>query len=464
MFIQPVSMKIPSQQDYERDLKYQLEKLGYCEHRNFDSYKFDAETWNYLGTLTDGQLYKVHNETNSKNRYMIPAYNPQLFLALAGLTDDPAIKEGDWVRSIDESVDYRRGMIYRVDKFDTERGIIKSSTSSPHPYAQKSQRYFRKTTKEELVKHFDGVNEGVKTVSLAEKPLTQIPKYFVVKRDNSPEWEEYIKWLNKTYNVNWGGQTGAWYGFDGADKDFHGTNWFNELNKFANNPQVFNPQVFETAVEFMKLINNQPMKKVTDLTDKQVIHCPTEEEAEAICRLMRELGTWPLSTTVYSTYKHNICYCPSTGTYANLEYYQNECAGYEVFPAKDFLPQSFYNNKSKYMKRILSRADFKRIHAIACNGWKLQLTDKFKDLLFKDEVEIDEEYYKEMRKACTPEQHRLFDEIFGKDVKEIDLRQFIINKDDIRSGGKYAGKGFVLNNAYKWKIVQDGIHPILIPE
>jgi hypothetical protein len=33
-------------------------------------------------------------------------------------------------------------------------------------------------------------------------------------------------------------------------------------------------------------------------------------------------------------------------------------------------------------------------------------------------IEISEDFYKEMRKACTAEQHKLFDDIFGKDVED----------------------------------------------
>lgn len=53
---------------------------------------------------------------------------------------------------------------------------------------------------------------------------------------------------------------------------------------------------------------------------------------------------------------------------------------------------------------------------IACNDWKDKLATMWgPKIVISTSVVISEEFYKEMRKACTNEQHDLFDEIFGKD-------------------------------------------------
>ena len=157
MFTCPVSMKIPSQKHYERDLEQQLLKLGYeiyrsCEWSVDCPYLITGYIWSEVERK---QIGFNQSHSSHKNTYRIDTYNPELFLALAGLTDDPNIKEGDWVRNIEESVDYRRGVIYRVDKFDCVKGIIKSSTSSPTPFAGKHISHFRKATKEEIIQHFN---------------------------------------------------------------------------------------------------------------------------------------------------------------------------------------------------------------------------------------------------------------------------------------------------------------------
>lgn len=78
--------------------------------------------------------------------------------------------------------------------------------------------------------------------------------------------------------------------------------------------------------------------------------------------------------------------------------------------------QGHYDKQTNDMRK-LTRTDFKRIHDIACTTWKKRLTDAFSDFAFKDEIEVTEDFYQEMRNACTAEQHELFDEIFGAEQK-----------------------------------------------
>jgi hypothetical protein len=57
-----------------------------------------------------------------------------------------------------------------------------------------------------------------------------------------------------------------------------------------------------------------------------------------------------------------------------------------------------------------------KIISIACNDWKEKLAECWsKDIVLNQNILIDEQFYKVMRDKCTPRQHELFDEIFGKD-------------------------------------------------
>lgn len=77
-----------------------------------------------------------------------------------------------------------------------------------------------------------------------------IPKYFAVKNDGSLEFKEYIKWLNKTYNGNWvGNSINYYYGCDNKYTN-SGTVYHKYISNFKNNPVVF-----ESAKEFMELLN-----------------------------------------------------------------------------------------------------------------------------------------------------------------------------------------------------------------
>ena len=98
---------------------------------------------------------------------------------------------------------------------------------------------------------------------------------------------------------------------------------------------------------------------------------------------------------------------------------------------------------------------------IACDSWKKTLADKWgSDLLLNHYTLVSEDFYKEMRQACTEPQHKLFDQIFGKDI---DFN--ILNDKDVfyvrYSNGEHLFKGnafnieaniYTITNQYSLKI------------
>jgi hypothetical protein len=246
------------------------------------------------------------------------------------------------------------------------------------------------------------------------------------------------------------------------------------------------------------------MRKIEDLTDNEVIHCPTEQEAIALCKMMHELdfkwesGRKYIDHNYWSDYKERTCYNPKNRTFTNKEFYLNECK--TIYPASDFLPphvyqgvpvyfavkkdyseewnkyigwlsrtfgsewagdsykyygydenssfggtwgcsslKSFENNpivfeSPKQFMDLLNKNTMKTntrfplslsfehatdIINIACSTWREKLAKLWAtDIILKRNLIISETFYKEMRSACTAEQHKLFDEIFGKDVED----------------------------------------------
>lgn len=64
--------------------------------------------------------------------------------------------------------------------------------------------------------------------------------------------------------------------------------------------------------------------------------------------------------------------------------------------------------------RIIKPEQAQEIINIACPTWKVKLARNWSyDIVTQNNIVIMEEYYKQMREACTEEQHELFDEIFG---------------------------------------------------
>ena len=84
--------------------------------------------------------------------------------------------------------------------------------------------------------------------------------------------------------------------------------------------------------------------KVTDLKENECIHCETEEQAKAICKLMHEAGfKWKdgknyLHLTNYYTHTTETCYFPIDGQYDELYYAKQE--NYKIYKAEQFLNQN----------------------------------------------------------------------------------------------------------------------------
>lgn len=138
---------------------------------------------------------------------------------------------------------------------------------------------------------------------------------------------------------------------------------------------------------------------------------------------------------------------------------------------KDFLKQININMKKEVIRFPfkLTRDNAQKILVIACSEWTDKLAKLWgKDMLLLGYTTITEEFYTEMRKACTSSQNTLFDEIFGKDVPDnsVDLskpgmKDVLIS---IRSYEEYKHIGFYLDSSYTWEIVTDSAREkVLVP-
>lgn len=86
-FTQPVSMQC-SQEQFERDLKEPLEKLGYdLREVDFPNEEGTLIATNYSNHKGVSNISSSNKEVNG--RHFIDHYNPQLFLSLASMSDEP---------------------------------------------------------------------------------------------------------------------------------------------------------------------------------------------------------------------------------------------------------------------------------------------------------------------------------------------------------------------------------------
>jgi hypothetical protein len=111
-------------------------------------------------------------------------------------------------------------------------------------------------------------------------------------------------------------------------------------------------------------------------------------------------------------------------------------------------------NKKQEMKTI-KYSDAQRIVDIACSTWKDKLFVIWgHNIVLKQDIEITGKVYQEMRNACTSEQNRIFDEIFGVD------HNFKVGDWVIAKNGGYKARQVVSINNTHVKFIQSDIYTI----
>jgi len=100
----------------------------------------------------------------------------------------------------------------------------------------------------------------------------------------------------------------------------------------------------------------------------------------------------------------------------------------QSYPEYEFFNGEFVpiGTKDTRFPFFLTQNQAESIIDIACNSWKETLINKWaNDYFIEGTVKVTEHFYKEMCEACTAEQHKLFDEIFGKDEPVRTLQEIV---------------------------------------
>jgi hypothetical protein len=194
---------------------------------------------------------------------------------------------------------------------------------------------------------------------------------------------------------------------------------------------------------------------------------------------LEELDTWRKSVT--TDYLDNNL---RVGIYVVSKHFKDDGSYYHATMSKDIMRDKYPHHKKIDLETFRKITNMKKsftitseqaqsIINIACNAWKKQLAEKWaNNIVLGNEIQISEEFYKEMRVACTPPQNELFDKIFGKDDDSVDLskidnsllRSASNNMLDVRDSDEYKNKAFYLSDDFNWEIKRDPIGVVcLIP-
>lgn len=162
-------------------------------------------------------------------------------------------------------------------------------------------------------------------------------------------------------------------------------------------------------------------------------------------------------------------YKSGVGAWPSCRRYDYEALERVVIALTALCDQTIANHIKMDKIRTITPSQAQQIIDCACVEWKNKLFDQWGvSIVFKTPIKIQEEFYNQMRKACTPDQHKLFDEIFSSDIKDIDLtdastidgralfdlkgNNALIQK---RNTGILRDKAFYLNSNFDWSIVKD---------
>ena len=103
-------------------------------------------------------------------------------------------------------------------------------------------------------------------------------------------------------------------------------------------------------------------------------------------------------------------------------------------------------------KQKLSRQGLKEIHSVSCGYWQATLCLFETRNPFEDYIELTQQEVDKMFNACTKDQLPIVSKYLKKDDGSVDVTNVSI---DIRVGGEYKNKAFVLHEDYNWEIKKD---------
>lgn len=146
-FKTPVAMKV-TQEQYVKDLKKPLEELGrWCDKLWNDNF-YQENGFNYLVLYDDG-AYAFYSHEGDSTKHFIDHYNPELFLALAAMTEGEDWIVGEWLKYTDNFNDnFNDGEDTNAYKCLQTSGACLSISGLA---SNEEKRLYRKATAEELI-------------------------------------------------------------------------------------------------------------------------------------------------------------------------------------------------------------------------------------------------------------------------------------------------------------------------
>jgi len=113
----------------------------------------------------------------------------------------------------------------------------------------KEASYFEKL--DDILSNSNSTSQSSPTPQASTFP----PKEFMVKKDDSSDFDEYLKWLNKTYNTTWSGKAYLYYGVVSLDGQDTSTS-YDSLLEFNSSVPTFTAKEFMDNLRASQILNS----------------------------------------------------------------------------------------------------------------------------------------------------------------------------------------------------------------
>lgn len=160
MFTQKISMDC-TQEQYEKYLKAELEKMGYRFYSEFCNFSFPTIT-NCYNNSNDVVNELTIEGRKAFGRTYLGKFNADLFLALAAMTDDEFGGIGEYWKFIGETtMECTKNKLYKAN--GSLNGYLPFIDDSGHPNNTSPTLYFQKATAEEIQIYFSfcSINKNI---------------------------------------------------------------------------------------------------------------------------------------------------------------------------------------------------------------------------------------------------------------------------------------------------------------
>jgi hypothetical protein len=474
-----VTMKITKEQ-FENDLKPSLIQMG--RHDN---------TW---GGWIEHPYVAVTSKNNKVGNYRgvdypeycIDHYNPELFLALAAMTDSENGNVGEYWKFIDTDYiggNFTRGKIYKQDKstiniyeaFIDNKGVGNGLSTSKGG----NKSCFIKATKEEIITHF-----SKKILNNMKKLPEQFSVYARTKEEavyicekqkemcgstfSTPEKYMFYRFSpNRAYD-KWGYNSTSYISYPSRLSEYNIQHefTFEEFKSYfeeVNNKVCFKSdgtnEMGDKIINELERLGGKNVSSYSGNSNNRY-YCINDKgnvdmeydipEGYTLTELPSEVklsvgdlvkvkldaryrtaieGSWRNETMNGIRRREKQCIFKIEGDLVYVDYEDYKGANYIVVERENVELIESKIKEIKMKNRILTPQNATRIINIACSTWKPKLAEKWAtNIVLNKDTEISEEFYQEMRKACTSEQNTLFDEIFGSDEQLIKISDLEIGE------------------------------------